>query len=233
MATKKCPVCEVPVKFENLERHVRNQHPHADVDLRTLLTDEERAATTRAKRASARPAITRKGATVVAVVALVLGALLVLVIVNPFGNVGPGIGQTAPTFSIRSTMGTTISLSSYRDAVVVLEFMDVDCPACNDEAPTLVALHQNYSATVRFLSIDVNFVAPSDDDAKINEWASSHGANWPFALDVDGSVRRMYGVTSTPTTFVLDRDGVVRAIVHPPANSYGDFVAAIAAASGA
>ena len=233
MATKKCPVCEVPVKLENLERHVRNQHPRAAVDLKTLLTDEEREETAQARRASARPAVTRKGATFIAVVAVVLAALLVLVIFNPLGNVGPGIGQVAPNFSVRSTTGTTVSLSSYRGSIVLLEFMDVDCPACNDEVPTLVSLHQNYSATVRFLSIDVNFVDELDTDVKIDAWASSHGANWPYALDVGGTVRRMYGVTSTPTVFVLDADGVVRALVQPPSNSYAHFVAAIAAASGA
>ena len=43
MAMKKCPVCGVPVKAENLERHVRNQHPHAEVNPDTLLTEDEKA----------------------------------------------------------------------------------------------------------------------------------------------------------------------------------------------
>ena len=32
MATKKCPVCGVSVKAENLVRHVKNQHPHEKVE---------------------------------------------------------------------------------------------------------------------------------------------------------------------------------------------------------
>src|SRR3989304_9699704 len=49
--SKKCPVCGVSVKLENLERHVRNQHPRASVDLTSLLSAEERMETTRATRA--------------------------------------------------------------------------------------------------------------------------------------------------------------------------------------
>ena len=47
MATKKCPVCGVSVKAENLQRHVRNQHPRAKVEeveeLKTLLPARKRA----------------------------------------------------------------------------------------------------------------------------------------------------------------------------------------------
>jgi hypothetical protein len=41
MAMKKCPVCGVSVKLENMERHVKTQHPREEVDLRSLLTEEE------------------------------------------------------------------------------------------------------------------------------------------------------------------------------------------------
>ena len=50
MATK-CPVCGVSVKLENLERHVRTQHPRADVDLTQTLTPEQRRELDAQKRA--------------------------------------------------------------------------------------------------------------------------------------------------------------------------------------
>ena len=43
MAQKKCPVCGVSVKLENLERHLRNQHPRADVDLETAAAGNDTA----------------------------------------------------------------------------------------------------------------------------------------------------------------------------------------------
>src|SRR3990170_213993 len=224
MATKKCPVCGVAVKLENLERHVRNQHPRADVDHQALLTDEERQESVRAKQTVARPGLTRSGTRLIVIVTVLVSIVLVLVILNPFGNVRPGVGQQAPDFSVRTTAGSTVALSSYRGFVVMLEFMDVDCPACGAEVPTLVALYRNYTSTVRFFSLDVNFVGEAENDEKISAWASSHGATWPYALDSSGSITRTYGVDRTPTTFILDASGIVRAIVQPPGNSYADFV---------
>lgn len=227
MASKKCPVCGVSVKVENLERHVRNQHPRAEVAAEALLTTEEKQEVQKAKSA-ARPGITPKGVRLVAVIAAVIAVVLVLAIWNPFAPVGPGIGQVAPDFSVRTTSGGTVTLSSYRGFPVVLEFMDPDCPACRNEAPTLVSLYQNYSATTRFLSIDVDFVGVgSDDDAELIQYADGYGARWSFAIDTTKSIYRAYGVSATPTTFILDRAGVVKAILLPPGNTYGDFVSAL------
>jgi len=228
MATRKCPVCQTSVKIENLERHVREQHPRAQVNLEALLTVEEREAARRT-RAATRPTITRKGAGIITGIAIALAVALLLAILNPFGNVGPGIGQLAPDFTVRTTSGTTITLASYRGFPVLLEFMDVDCPACDAEAPTLVALYANYSGSVRFLSIDVNFIGSEDTDAKIANWAAGHGATWPYALDSTARIARSYGVTATPTTYLVDSSGVVRAIIKPPNNDYADFVGALAA----
>src|SRR3990170_19740 len=133
MAQKKCPVCGVSVKLENLERHLRNQHPRADVDLETAFTEEERREATQAKTA-ALPTITAKGKQWIAIVSVAVAAVLILVIWNPFGGVGPGVGQLAPDFTVETSTTGTVTLSAYRGSPVVLEFMDVDCDACKFEA---------------------------------------------------------------------------------------------------
>ena len=235
MPTKKCPVCGVAVKLENLERHLRDKHPRSGVDPGSIFTDEERQAAARVQHAAATPRITRKGVRLIAIVAASIAAILVLVILNPFGNVGPGIGQIAPDFSIRNTSGTTVSLSSYRGSVVLVEFMDIDCPACQAELPTLVSLYANYSS-VRFLSINVQFVGNPETDAEVAAWAVNGGATWSYAVDFSGSVQSRYGITGTPTSFVVDPNGLIRAIVRPTGaggNTYADFANAFDLASGA
>src|SRR3972149_2223624 len=120
MATKKCPVCSVPVKVENLERHLKNQHPRADVDLTSALTEQERREAQRAK-AAARPAITTTGMRWVALIAVVVAAILGLAIGNPSRGIGPGVGQVAPGFTVETSTVGTVTLSSYRESPVVLE----------------------------------------------------------------------------------------------------------------
>jgi len=90
--------------------------------------------------------------------------------------------------------------------------MDIDCPHCINEAPVLASLWSNYSSRTAFLSVDVNFVPPNPDDApRINSFRTTYTTPWVYAMDT-GSVYPAYGVTSTPTTFILDRNGVVVAV---------------------
>ncbi len=222
MPTKKCPVCGVSVKVESLERHVRDQHPHADVDREHLLTEDERRIVEKT-RAAGTPIMTRGGRRFILISTIVLAVVLVLVIASPFRGVGPAVGQIAPDFTVITSDGNSLRISSLRGTPVLLEFMDPDCPACQQEAPTLVSLYANYTGSVRFVSIDVDLVGASDTDARINTFRSFYGASWSYALDTTHGVRSAYAVSSTPTTYVLDSAGIVVGVVHPPDNTYAGY----------
>jgi len=236
MAQKKCPVCGVSVKLENLERHLRNQHPRADVDLETALTEEERREATQAKTA-ARPTITAKGKQWIAIVSVAVAAVLILVIWNPFGGVGPGVGQVAPNFTVATSTGATISLSDYRNSPVVLDLMDVDCGACQSEAlDVLQFVYLNYSVRgVRFLSVSlIDWTGGADTPATIEQFKADHGTNWVYGMDTTArTVRNAYQVQSTPTTFILDANGVItaKAVGRAP-NGYAWYAAALDALLG-
>ena len=222
MPTKKCPVCGVSVKVENLVRHVQDQHPHTTLDREHLLSIDERMDVER-ERAFRRPVLSRNGRRLILGSTVMLGLVLVLFFANPFHGVGPSVGQTAPDFAVAASDGSSFRLSSLRGTAVLLEFMDTDCPACQHEAPILVSLYANYGSSVRFVSIDVNFIGPADTDAGINSFRSAYGATWLYALDSTHAITTAYAVDSTPTAFILDRAGVVVAVVHPPANTYAGY----------
>ncbi len=234
MAVKKCPVCGASVKVENLERHVENQHPRAGVDLSTLVTKEEReeAAQERARAAPPRPVVTERGTIIVAVVAVIVVAVFVLVILNPFAgpSKGPGVGQIAPTFNLLDSNGGSFSLDTYRTSPtpqpVLIEFMDVDCGHCQNEASTLVSLYANYSSRARFVSVDVNFVGNPDTNARINQFKQDFYTPWTYVLDLNGIVTQAYGVTGTPTMFILTRTGIVSG-VFVGENAYATVAAAL------
>lgn len=206
---KKCPVCGVQVKVDNLERHLRNRHPNANVDLDLIITREERRQAQR-KAAPARPVVTPRGFRVVLGVAMVLAIILALVLLNPFRSVGPNVGQIAPDFSAPSSSGGTVSLSSYRGTPVLLLFMDVDCSFCQEETrETMRYVYENYSSRVEFLSVSVNFVGAEDTPDRINEFRASYRTPWVYLLDENRRVASTYGVSSTPRAFVVSRDGVI------------------------
>lgn len=209
MATKKCPVCGVSVKAENLERHVRNQHPRDEVDLSEALTNEDRRAI-REQKAAGRPVLTKGGLRIVLIAIVVVAALVAIAVLYPI--LFPGTLKTE--FTLTSTDGPQVSMSSWRGTPVLVEFMDLDCPYCQQEAPVLVALYSNYSSRVKFVSISINFDPPDDTATRINQERSNpgspyYGTVWPYCLDPGKYVQTNYGVSSTPTVFIVNKDGTV------------------------
>lgn len=226
---KECPLCGAKVKVENLERHVRNRHPREEVDLASLLTEEEvRRARTPTRRA---PVVTSGGIRLVAAVIIIVAVVVAVAIANPFRGVGPGIGQVAPDFELSVTTGGTIRLSDYRGSPVLLEFMDVDCIYCIQEArDVLPYLYENYTGRARFLSVSVNFVGSADTPERVNQFRTDYNTPWVYAID-DGRARSAYGVGSTPTTLFLDREGiVVQVIVGAAPGGLATYAAAMDAA---
>ncbi len=211
MPTKKCPVCGVSVKVENLERHVRNQHPRSDVNRQELLTMEERAGVDKTK-SMGRPTLTKTGVRVIAVVGVIIAIVLAVVILNPPAT-GLGAGQAAPNFSATTTDGTTVTLSNYRGQPVLIEFMDVDCPHCINEAPVLGGVWDVYGNRVYFLSLDANFVGSPDTGARIVAFKTQYNTTWDYALP-DASLVQLYQVTVTPTIFVINGKGVIVQVFH-------------------
>jgi len=210
MVTKKCPVCGVPVKLENLERHVKTHHPREKLDLRSILTEEE-TTQTKAVKTVRKSDSSVKRMWPLAALAIIIVVVLFVALQKPAANAtGIGIGQTAPEIDMTTTDGNPIKLSDLRGKPTVLEFMDVDCGHCVVEAGVLSQVYDDRHLVANFLSIDVNFVGTSDDAAKINQFKSDHNTWWPYALDADGSVTKTYGVNGTPKAFILDQNGVVR-----------------------
>lgn len=220
MATKKCPVCGVAVKVENLERHVRNQHPKAQVDSTALLTEEEKEEVKEAK-ATSRPGLTRTGKRMLAIVAVVLVAIIVIaVVLSVWHPPGIGVGQTAPNFTLTSSTGTSTSLNEFRGRPVLLEFMNTRCPACNNEAPILASLYQSFSGRTYFLSVDIAIAGDLaiNTPAEIESFKSQYNTVWTYVIDSQGTVSKLYNVYATPTIYILDANGVV---AHVPEYNLG------------
>ncbi len=207
MAMKKCPVCGVSVKAENLERHVRNQHPKEHVDLSETLTEEDRKAI-KEQRSGGRPGLTTGGKRMIAIVAVVVAVILVvLVAYELIAPSGPTPGNPAPQFTLTSVDGTTVSLAAWKGSPVLIEFMDVDCMYCQEEAPVLSSLYGNYSSTVKFVSVDINFEGQADTPTRIQSFSANYNTPWPYCLDPSGTVQSAYKVTSTPTIYIVDKKG--------------------------
>lgn len=131
---------------------------------------------------------------------------LAIAMPKPASAASPAVGALAPDFKLQSTDGRTMSLSDLRGHVVVLNFFATWCPPCRAETPDLVAAAKKYS------SGDVIFFGVDDREQTqlVRVWAKGKGVKYPVVMDKTGSVEESYDVRAIPTTYILDRNGVIR-----------------------
>ena len=118
---------------------------------------------------------------------------------------------TLPVVNQNGPNGKTITLSSFRGKVVLLEFMEPWCPHCQNIAPTLQQLYNKYGDRVVFISVAGNWQgATAGDTAQFIVKYGTQGSSWYYVYDSSGyTMSTAYGVTSTPTFFIIGKDGSV------------------------
>jgi peroxiredoxin len=116
----------------------------------------------------------------------------------------PNRTVVAPDFSLRDLDGNVRQLATFRGRVVLLTFWATWCPPCRTEIPSMEALYQtykNHGFEVVAVASDVQGVEV------IQPFVAQHHLSFTTLLDSTGQVTRLYGVTSLPTTYLLDRAG--------------------------
>jgi cytochrome c biogenesis protein CcmG/thiol:disulfide interchange protein DsbE len=141
----------------------------------------------------------------------------------------PLLGHMAPAISgtdLRT--GHTVSLHSLRGHYVVVNFFASWCIPCQEEAPDLVRFE--YAESHRDGGADLISVVFHDSNGQALQFLKTQGAVWGAVGDPGGDIAQSYGVTSPPTTFVINPSG--RITVNPylgPAN-FGNLNAMLRAA---
>jgi len=117
------------------------------------------------------------------------------------------IGQAAPSFSLQDTSGKTVNLSDYSGKIVVLEWVNPECPFVKRHysLKTMTSLaDKNKDKGVVWLGIATGNTANAD---KLNKFASSENVSYPILLDPEGTVGHAYGAKTTPHMFIIDKEG--------------------------
>jgi len=119
---------------------------------------------------------------------------------------GVGKGQRAPEFSLPSLSGSTVALSSMRGKVVLVDFWAQWCEPCKKELPQLDKLAKDYAGK-GVVVVAVNIDKQRDNAERM---VKQLGVSLPVLLDPAGSVAGSYDLPKMPTSFVIDKKGIVR-----------------------
>jgi thiol-disulfide isomerase/thioredoxin len=112
----------------------------------------------------------------------------------------------APDFTLRSLSGQEVTLSKMKGEVVLLDFWATWCSPCRESIPHLIQLYKTYQKKGLVL-IGVNMDRGNIDN--VRHFITSMDIPYPIVI-TSSDVERNYGVTSLPTTILIDKKGRIR-----------------------
>ena len=123
------------------------------------------------------------------------------------------VGKPAPAFTAKTAKGTEVSLASYKDKVVVLEWVNFDCPFVKKHysSKNMQALQAAYTEKgVVWLTINSSAEGKQGHltAEKFVEKATAEGGKaTELLLDADGKVGKAYDAKVTPHMMIIGKDG--------------------------
>jgi cytochrome c biogenesis protein CcmG, thiol:disulfide interchange protein DsbE len=121
----------------------------------------------------------------------------------------PLVGHLAPDVTLLDLANNSVTLASLRGKVVVLNFWYAACEPCRYEMPLFErAYHADSSQGLVVLGVDI-----VDDAQTTSAFVAALGIDYPIVRDRGQRAVLTFRVTRTPTTFIIDQRGVIRAVV--------------------
>jgi peroxiredoxin len=124
-------------------------------------------------------------------------------------QVGGEVGNQAPDFTLPRVNGAdSLTLSSLKGKVVLVDFWDTWCPPCREALPHLQELSLAYSEDL----VVVGLALGQEGDAKVKAFTEKHGLTFEMVVwDKDQKLIDSFGgIEAIPTTFLIDADGVIQ-----------------------
>ncbi|MFT3823662.1 MAG: TlpA disulfide reductase family protein [Chitinophagaceae bacterium] len=118
------------------------------------------------------------------------------------------INKPAPGFELADLRGKQWSLKKLRGKIVVLNFWFTTCTPCIREMPELNELVRKYdSSNVVFLGLTFN------NAKQVSTFLKERNFSYTL-LPGSQEIDKKYQVSSWPTSIVIDRNGIMKMMIH-------------------
>ena len=124
----------------------------------------------------------------------------------------PREGFLAPDFTLDTLDSGRITLSELRGKIVVINIWATWCPPCRAETPALEKSYEQYKDSgVVILGVDLT---SQDSLSDVKAFIQEFSLTYPILLDRDGKVSNtLYQIKGLPSTFFVNREGIIRTVV--------------------
>ena len=117
----------------------------------------------------------------------------------------------AKDFKLQDLQGKTVTLSSFKGKIVVLNFWASWCPPCRGELPEFNEMDQDFKKSGEAVLLAVNMTdGQRETKGKVQKFINDQKYGIRVLLDEKGEAAEAYGIQYLPTTYVIDARGVVR-----------------------
>lgn len=119
------------------------------------------------------------------------------------------VGTTAPSFSTIDDEGNNVSLSDFKDKIVVLYFYPKDdTPGCTKQAQSFRDSYEEYkNKDMVVLGVSM------DDQASHQKFKEKYGLPFQLLVDSDGTITKAYDVDgggyAKRVTYIIDGEGKI------------------------
>jgi peroxiredoxin len=147
---------------------------------------------------------------------ILISCLLLLIAVGPSlpGSTADGVSplnannivnSKAPDFTLKDVNGKTVSLSTFTGKVVLLNFFATWCPPCRAEMPSFNKL----SLALKQRGLEVVVISSDRSINDLKDFLEKNKVDFPVLFDADRNVAKQYRVFSMPTTFLINKNGMI------------------------
>jgi len=122
---------------------------------------------------------------------------------------GNRIGNKAPDFQLDNLEGQSVSLRDFRGSPVLINFWATWCGYCIYEMPFLEEIKEEWADR----GLEILAVDSGESRSRVEAFLETNDISLLVLLDTDKSVTRKYLISGFPTTFFIDKDGIIREII--------------------
>ncbi|MDD2814387.1 MAG: TlpA disulfide reductase family protein [Thiotrichaceae bacterium] len=140
-----------------------------------------------------------------------LSSLLLVGMLSSFTANASNVGEAVPEFTLPSlTKNQTTSFKQFKGKVVYLDFWASWCAPCRTSFPLLNKLHHKLKAQ----GFEVVAINLDEEPSNAAQFVKEFAVDFTVLRDAKGEWADKFVVESMPTSFIIDKQGIIKHIHH-------------------